>query len=64
MDVGKTLMNMEMLNFLRERASKIIPCIVFNQVVHIIHPSLSMPLLRTLPDDRLRIALGWYREFQ
>ena len=43
---------------------KIIHCVVFNKVIHIIHPSLSKPLLRTLPDDRLRIALGWYREFQ
>ena len=52
-DVGKTLMNMEMLKFLRGRTSKIIPCVVFNKVVHIIHPSRSMPFFRTPSNDRL-----------
>ena len=63
-DVGKTLMNREMLKFLRARASKIIPYIVFNKVVHIIHPSPSMPFLRALSNDQLKIALSWYEEFQ
>ena len=49
MGIGKTLMNMEMLKFLRARASKIIPCVVFNKIVHIIHSSPSMPFYRTLP---------------
>ena len=55
-DVGKTLMNMEMLKFLRARASKIIHCVVFNKVVHIIHssrvcrsPELCQTIVRNLP---------------
>ena len=63
-DVGRTLMNMEMLKFLRARASKIFPCVVFNKVIHIIHSNLGMPFYRTPPNDRSRIALGWYKEFQ
>ena len=63
-DVGRTLMNMEMLKFLRARASKIIPCVVFNKVIHIIHPSLSMPFFRAPSNDPLCFALGWYKEFQ
>ena len=64
MDVGKTLMNMEMLKFLRARASKIIPCVVFNKVIHIIYSNPDMPFYRTPPNDHSRIALGWYKEFQ
>ena len=52
-DVGRTLMNMEMLKFLRAHASKIIPCVVFNKVVHIIYSSQGMPFLRALSNDRL-----------
>ena len=63
-DVGKTLMNREMLKFLRARASKIIPCVVFNKVIHIIHSNPGMPFYRTPLNDRSRIALGWYKEFQ
>ena len=44
-DVGKTLINMEMLKFLRARASKIIPCVVFNKVIHIVH---STELFQTI----------------
>ena len=62
--VGKTLMNMEMLKFLRARARKIIPCVVFNKVIHIIHSNPGMPFYRTPPNDRSRIALGWYKEFR
>ena len=63
-DIGKTLMNMEMLKFLRARTRKIIPCLVFNKVIHIIHSNPGMPFYRTPPNDRLRIALAWYGEFR
>ena len=52
-DVGRTLMNMEMLKFLRARASKIIHCVVFNKVVHIVHSSMGMPFFRIRSNDRL-----------
>ena len=52
-DIGKTLMNMEMLKFWGARASKIIPCVVFNKVVHIIHSSPSMLFYQTPSNDRL-----------
>ena len=57
-DVGKTFMNMEMLKFLRARASKIIPCVVFNKVIHIIHSNLGMPFYRPPPNGRSRISLS------
>ena len=62
-DVGRTLMNMEMLKFLRTRASKIIPCVVFNKVVHIIHPSRSMPFFRTPSNDRLWLPQASIKSF-
>ena len=44
--------------------SKIIPCVVFNKVIHIIHFNPGMPFYRTPPNDRLWFALSWYKEFQ
>ena len=44
--------------------TKIIPCVVSNKVIHIIHSSLGMPFLCTLQIDCWWIALGWYKEFQ
>ena len=43
---------------------QITPCVVFNKVIHIIHSNLGMPFYRNPPNDRSRIALGWYKEFQ
>ena len=43
---------------------QIIHRVVFNKVVHIIHSSPSVSFSRTPSNDRLWIALGWYREFQ
>ena len=62
-DIGKTLMNMEMLKFWRARASKIIPCVVFNKVVHIIHPSLGVPFLCTPPNDRCELPQAGIKSF-
>ena len=58
MDVGKTLMNMEMLKFLRARASKIIPCVVFNKVIHIIQVRVchSTDPLQMIACDYLRLV--------
>ena len=43
---------------------RIIHHVVFNKVVHIIHPSLSMSFFRTPSNDWLWFSLGWYKEFQ
>ena len=42
--------------------SKIIPCVVFNKVIHITHSGPRMSFFRTPSNDCLRIALGWYEE--
>ena len=44
--------------------SKIICCVVFNKVDHIIHSGPVMPSFRTPANDCWWIASGWYREFQ
>ena len=44
--------------------TKILPCVVFNKVIYTIHSNPGTPFYRTPPNDRSRIALGWYKEFQ
>ena len=42
---------------------KIIHCVVFNKVVHIIHPSRSMPFFRTPSNDRLWLPQAGIKSF-